>query len=179
MVAYLEEVAGEICERVAAGEFLVDICAEQGMPSVAEVSGWAVRDEEGFFGRYMRAKQMRCLRYADEIESIADEAGADLKTVSKAGREERVVDKECIQRSQIRIETRKWLMAKLLPRIFGDRAKAETGESKRLATPEEAAQAIRKRLLEAQTEESGGDETGERHVREEAALAEAFESGGV
>ena len=116
--AYSLEIAEEICARIAAGESLRAICQTEGMPSDATVSGWAVDDVDGFYGRYARAKQMRCLRYADELIEIADD-GVNDTYVDNNGKIK--IDHDHINRSALRIDTRKWLMVKYLPRVFGDK----------------------------------------------------------
>ena len=118
---YASEVAEEICKRIATGESLNEICKAEGMPCADTVTAWAVDDIEGFFGKYTRAKQMRCFHYADEIIEIADDSTRDYRTVKQGGRDVEVPDKEHIQRSTLRVDTRKWLMVKYLPRVFGDK----------------------------------------------------------
>lgn len=54
-VQYSANLARAICARVAAGETLVAICAERGMPSRASVTRW-VREQPRFAGMYHRAK---------------------------------------------------------------------------------------------------------------------------
>lgn len=54
---------------------------------------------------------------AEEILEIADDGLNDFKQVD--GRQ--VVDQENINRSRLRVDTRKWLMSKLAPKKYGDR----------------------------------------------------------
>lgn len=119
---YTDKLANEICARIAAGESLSAICKGEGMPSDATVSGWAVDDVNGFYGKYMRAKQMRCLHYADEIIGISDDGRNDTY-INDKGEEKPDVDN--IRRSALRVDTRKFLMVKFLPKIFGDKQQVE------------------------------------------------------
>lgn len=67
---------------------------------------------------------------ADECLSIADDSTLD--TVTKTGRNGstyEAVDHENINRDRLRIDTRKWLMARIAPHLWGDRMEVEhTGE---------------------------------------------------
>ena len=116
--AYSLEIAEEICARIAAGESLRAICEDEGMPAHSTVLGWAVDNAHGFFDRYMRAKQMRCLRYADEVIEIADD-GVNDTYVDDNGKTK--IDYDNIKRSALRVDARKWLMVKYLPKVFGDK----------------------------------------------------------
>jgi hypothetical protein len=56
-----------------------------------------------------------------QILEIADDARNDW--VERNG--ERVTDNETVQRSRLRVESRKWAAAKLLPKVYGDRLQQE------------------------------------------------------
>ncbi len=57
---------------------------------------------------------------ADELLQIADDATSDItKLESDDGRE--VVNHEHIARSKLRVDTRKWLLSKCLPKVYGDK----------------------------------------------------------
>lgn len=45
-IANRMEIIGRIIERVAAGEYVADICAETGMPAQSTLWDWIDRDEE-------------------------------------------------------------------------------------------------------------------------------------
>lgn len=100
---FTKELAARICQRLAAGETLLAICRDPDMPSDATVRGWALSDSHGFFAEYARAREIGYLRMADEIGEIADDKAGDAN------------------RDRLRVDTRKWLLAKCLPKVFGDR----------------------------------------------------------
>ena len=58
----------------------------------------------------------------DEILDIADDTSRDITTDANG---KTVYDHEHINRSRLRIDTRKWLAAKLAPRIYGDKISME------------------------------------------------------
>lgn len=107
----------KIIERLAGGETLKKILAAPDMPSYMTVYREEQRDEE--FGRDMAlARQVQAAVMADEVIEISDDATAD---VDKNGR----VDFEVIARSKIRTDNRKWLIAKLDPKRWGDKVQTD------------------------------------------------------
>jgi hypothetical protein len=56
--------------------------------------------------------------WSEEIIEIADDAASD-KFTDANGNER--VDNEHINRSRLRVDTRKWLMSKLAPKKYGDK----------------------------------------------------------
>ncbi|MCL4715483.1 MAG: hypothetical protein KJZ75_11280 [Hyphomonadaceae bacterium] len=80
--------------------------------------GWVVEDIDGLADRYARAQKIRGQILADEIVAIADDASQDV-TVGEDGKAR--VDHDHIQRSKLRVDTRKWVLAKVLPKIYGDK----------------------------------------------------------
>jgi hypothetical protein len=123
---YRQKIADEICRRLADGEGLKEICRTPGMPHESTVRAWALSNYQGFTAQYERARAIQFERWADEILSIADDSRQD--TVVRQlpdGSTERVINHEHINRSRLRIDSRKWLLSKLLPSRFGDRVSAE------------------------------------------------------
>ena len=66
---------------------------------------------------YTRAREVQAEIMAEEIIAIADDSAGDI-TIDEDGRE--IVNHEAIQRSRLRVDARKWVAAKLLPRKYGD-----------------------------------------------------------
>ena len=78
---------------------------------------WALQDKGGFRDQYARAREMQLETHADEIVDIADDGSNDYMTkVAKDGGEYQHFNKENVLRSQLRVETRKWVLAKLAPK---------------------------------------------------------------
>ncbi len=75
---------------------------------------WAISDVKGFSARYARACELRAERWAEEIVTIADDGTGD-EWVDEQGVKHTNNDK--VQRSRLRVDTRKWLLSKLLPRL--------------------------------------------------------------
>jgi hypothetical protein len=115
---YTHEVADEILQRLAAGESLRGICEGDAMPAASTVATWVIDDREGFAERYARARRVQALHWAEEIVAIADDGTNDV-TVDADGNER--TDHDAIQRSRLRVDTRKWLLSKVLPKVYGEK----------------------------------------------------------
>ncbi len=113
------ELAAKLCERLAEGESLRAVCADKAMPAISTVMGWLFDgNHEEFSEQYARAREAQAEIRADEIVDIADDASGDF-TADKDGK--LVANSEHIQRSRLRVDARKWIAAKLLPKRYGDK----------------------------------------------------------
>lgn len=117
---YKEEVAADICARLAAGEPLVRICKDEDKPHVATVYRWLIA-HEGFRDMYARAREDQADTLADEIVAIADEPVAGKKTTTKANGDVETVEGDMLEHRKLRVDARKWTAAKLKPRKYGDK----------------------------------------------------------
>jgi len=68
--------------------------------------------------RYTRACEVRADNMAEDMLNISDSVEDDI-IVLEDGRE--VVNNNVIQRDRLRVDTRKWLLAKMNPKKFGDK----------------------------------------------------------
>lgn len=131
-VQYTPELADAICERLAGGETLRAVCRDEGMPDARTVRRWALEDKEGFGAMYERARLIGYLGMADEILELADDRTAD--TIID-GEGVRRPDHAAVQRSRLQIDSRKWLLAKALPKIYGDRVMSDVAHHVTLEHP--------------------------------------------
>lgn len=128
---YSNQIADEILDRMCSGETLTSICQSEHLPSRTTVWQWYVDDRRGFSNRYARARVAQAAYYVDEILVIADDVSEDvvMDTVGfdESGDPIQVerVNREHIQRSKIRIESRKWLAKVLDPASYGDKQRLE------------------------------------------------------
>lgn len=95
-----------ICERLAAGETLTRICRDPTLPAKPAVLRALCRDED-FRAAYRRAKTLQAEQWAEEILEIAD--GGPLEEAESG-------EKADLQRAKLRVEARKWLLARLAGR---------------------------------------------------------------
>ncbi len=115
---YTPEIAALICERVATSTHgLYKLCSMyDDMPVKSTVNLWRYRHPE-FSTQYAQAKMVQADLLAEECIEIADDTSNDTKLNPLTGEE--VANAEFIARSRLRIDTRKWLAAKLLPKQYG------------------------------------------------------------
>lgn len=117
---FTHEIAEEICNRLAKGESLKSICADQEsgwLPGETTVRRWLSGGEkwnEDFRRLYARARAEQADHYFDEIIAIADSPNT---TVGPDGEPE-LRDP---QRDRLRIDARKWVAGKLSPRKYGEK----------------------------------------------------------
>lgn len=117
---FTEGLAARICERLAAGETLRAICRDEDMPDERTVRSWALDDVGGFSPQYARAREIGYHGLFDEILEIADTPQEG--TVIKEGpRGTEVRTGDMIEHRRLQVEARKWMLAKALPKIYGDK----------------------------------------------------------
>lgn len=117
---YSEQMADIICERLSHGESLRTICADDGMPHAGTVCRWLAKHDT-FREQYALAREAQAELHADEMIEIADDGRNDWMQ-KNFGEETRWVENgEAIRRSALRIDTRKWVAARLLPKKYGDK----------------------------------------------------------
>jgi hypothetical protein len=109
--------ADRVCEELATGLSLRQVCEGVGMPTMSTVFRWLTLHVE-FSEMYTRAREVQAETMADEILSIADDGRNDTY-VDDEGRQR--TDQDVIARSRLRVDARKWLAAKLMPRKYGEK----------------------------------------------------------
>ncbi|WP_369521231.1 ubiquitin carboxyl-hydrolase [Escherichia coli] len=106
---YLPEVAADICSLLAEGESLRKVCERPGMPNKATVFRWLAQHEE-FRDQYAKATETRADAIFEGMFDIADSVTEDAAAVAKA---------------RLRIDTRKWALARMNPKKYGDKVSQE------------------------------------------------------
>lgn len=82
---------------------------------------WAVDNVAGFSSKYAYARRMLLQHWAEELTEIADDGRNDWMERRKLdGTITKQIDHECVQRSKLRVDTRRWLLSKLVPE-YGDK----------------------------------------------------------
>ncbi len=119
---YTEAKGRAICKLLASGVTLTQICKREGMPAIATVLKWAQDEKLPFYEQYARARDLGYSLMASQLLDIADDGHNDWMTIeTRGGAEIEVVNREAIQRSELRVNTRKWLLSKALPKLYGDK----------------------------------------------------------
>lgn len=111
---YSEAVADAICLRLANAESLRKICLSDDMPCQTTVFKW-LRQNEEFAQQYARAREAQADALFDECLDIADDGSNDYMG------EGETYNGDAVQRSRLRIDTRKWMAGKLRPKVYGEK----------------------------------------------------------
>lgn len=122
---YSRETTTAICVRLGLGESLREICRDENMPTKTTVMRWLAQHAE-FRDQYASAREAQADYYAEEIVEIADDGTNDWMERQRGdGSSDEVENKEVLNRSRLRVDTRKWLMARMAPKKYGDRVMQE------------------------------------------------------
>ena len=124
---YSSEIAEEICVRLAMGESLIKICKDQHMPHRKTVMYWAYTPNHEFCDTYKRAREMQQEHFLDEIIEIADDSSQDFENGE--------FNREHVQRSKLRIETRRWIMERLGQKLYGNKQQIDHKSTDGTMTP--------------------------------------------
>lgn len=119
--SYTPEHEASILEHLAEGGLLIDWCRVDGRPSIGAVYRW-MEARPDFREAYARAREVGLHIMAEQVIDISDDASQDWRK-GKDGEE--VLNAEHVQRARLRVDSRKWLASKLLPRIYGDKQAVE------------------------------------------------------
>ena len=97
--------AREICQRLVGGQSVREICRDAAMPGQSTIYQWLALHPD-FRVQYARARALQAEVIFEETMEIADGTGND--------------NKEVLARSRLRVDARKWGMARMAPRRFGE-----------------------------------------------------------
>ena len=117
---YNLDLARFICDKVASStEGLQRLCDkyDEFPANAATIHAWKWKSDE-FNNMYRKAKASQADLLVEQCLDIADETSRD-STTNKQGDE--VCNSEYINRSRLRVDTRKWLATKLLHKVYGDK----------------------------------------------------------
>lgn len=122
---YTTDLAAAICAELAAGRSLRSVCEDEAMPDKATVFRWLAK-HEALRDQYARAKEESADALVEDMLAIADDGINDTYTDPQGVQR---ADNDVIQRSRLRVETRKWIASKLKPKKYGDRLQTELSGS--------------------------------------------------
>lgn len=117
-IEYSTDRAAAICELVASGLALKEICLIAGMPTRSTAYKWLAQHTE-FSDMYARAREERADLIADEIVTIAD------------------TDPDP-QIARVRIDARKWWAAKVNPKKYGEKSHVDVNVRREIAQMDDA-----------------------------------------
>lgn len=135
---YTAEIGAAICEAVAGSEkgLRKTLADHSELPCFQTVQGWLTNNAT-FSSLYAQAKQRQIEAMAEDIVDLSNDDTLDPN------------DK------RIRIDTRKWLLSKLMPKTYGDKLDVTSG-GEALAPPSHQIDArIQSIIMQAQARKAG------------------------
>ena len=103
---YSDELVDRICNWISEGKSLRSFCRIEGNPGFQTVLDWLNDDDKLYFrSKYARAREIQAEVMADELLEIADDTKPDQLKLAH---------------DKMKIETRQWIAAKLLPKKYGN-----------------------------------------------------------
>jgi len=135
-----EKVVAFVCLELEKGRSLTNVLVtEPGMPTLSTFQQW-MEEEPTLAGHYAHAREVGYKKLADEIVEISDETHTttmvheqDSEGVYQFNADGTPKLKEIlvplssdvIARNRLRVDTRKWMLSKMLPKIYGDKVTQE------------------------------------------------------
>ena len=136
-----EVVSAQICEELKVGRSLESICKAEGMPSVATFLEWVNKDPSGVGKDYAHAREIGYALLADEIVALSDKThewvtvhALDPQTGDPVYDDKGApvlkqmlmpLNSDVIAHKRVQIDTRKWMLSKMLPKVYGDKITQE------------------------------------------------------
>jgi hypothetical protein len=130
---YTEEIGEEICQRIAAGETIVEICGSEGMPCWETLRRWLFKYPE-FTAQYTRAREFYSEYRNDQFRY--------------EGKINPPTTPEGVANRRIDLDHMKWELSKHAPKKFGDKIAMEHDVQHKFIPLDELADKVRKIQLE-------------------------------
>lgn len=121
---YSEVIADAICDEIAIGRSVLQICEDKDFPGERTVYRWLEQHEE-FRQKYARAREFQAEHYAAQIVALADTPVEARKVVIKPDGSEEITIGDAVERTKVQIDARKWYAARLNPKKYGDKVQNE------------------------------------------------------
>ena len=117
---YNEELVRAVCTRISEGESLRSICRAPGMPPKATWFYWLHKYPD-VVKLYQEALRARADVFVEDMLDIADDASNDWMERNDPNNRGWLANHDNINRSRLRVDTRKWIAARMFPKKYGDR----------------------------------------------------------
>ena len=98
------------------------------MPSLETIRVW-LKNKPELSAQYAQAHEAYAESVFEEMLEIADDSRNDFMEREKNGRSFVVLDDEAVSRSRLRIDTRKWMLARMAPKKYGDKIEVDNKHS--------------------------------------------------
>lgn len=117
---YTPELADKICALLSEGISIRTICLSDDMPDKSTFFRW-LRIHSELRDQYVRAKRESVDAMGEKILDLSDES------VDLAIEVDPKASGAVVQAVKLQVDTRKWLMSKLLPKVYGDKIDVTSG----------------------------------------------------
>ena len=127
---YTPELADRICELIATHpKGLETLCKMYpDLPSPSIIRKWLREPEKKeFLHQYEISLSMRADLIFDELIEIVDNPEYGRTTTTRAGVIE-VTESDMIQHRRLKVDVRKWILSKLMPKKYGDSTQVQQSE---------------------------------------------------
>lgn len=121
---FTRDIANKVCGYLVEGMTLRQVSRQDGMPGESTIRMWAannagaeIEEYEGFFAQYTRSRRVGYESMAEETIEISDDGSNDW--MEREGKTD--YNGDAVARARLRVDTRKWLVSKALPKIYGDK----------------------------------------------------------
>ena len=114
-VEEIEKVFKEICIQISEGKSINKILKDEKMPAPETFYDWLTNEE--LAKRYARATSQRADMMFEEIAEISDHTSEDHTPFTGAN---------VVQRDKLRVDARKWMLAKMNPKKYGEKIDVTT-----------------------------------------------------
>ena len=114
-----------IFNKIADGVSVRKLCEDKRLPTRDMFYKW-LREYPDFAEEYRIATELRADVLVDEMMDIADDDSLDIIIDTEADEGARVkADQIKVARAKVKIDTRKWVAARMAPRKYGNNVKVE------------------------------------------------------
>ncbi len=144
---YTEEMAQEICDRLANGESLTKICRDEHVAAQTTIFNWLDENKQ-FLKKYVRARKRQAEIYADETVQIPDDLHDDVNRFSEGEGRKIPFDelRSLTDLAKLRVNARQWHASKLRPKKYGDKLQSTVKSEGKLEITD--ANDVKDKLLE-------------------------------
>ncbi|CAM5999261.1 unnamed protein product [Sphagnum balticum] len=121
---YSDELADEICARLAEGRSMNSVCSDEDMPNKSIVYRWLMKYEH-FRDKYTATLPYRTTAFAEMmLEQAFHERETEQVTIKENEkgifRDTKMLDN--VSRSQLMVNTLQWTLARMAPDKYGDKS---------------------------------------------------------
>lgn len=103
--AYSKELAEKVLDSLREGTSLDRTCRQEGFPAKSTVYIW-IKEVPEFSNEYAQARDQGYTNRADKLLDLCEEV-------------------EDVQRARLLADTHKWILCKMLPKLYGDNLNVE------------------------------------------------------